>query len=115
MPHHFYLTTKYLRNTKCEGILTRYAAYPQNCLELRSPEGIQLMRVSVCLSSEGDKQGPDEIYIKNWSENEGVFEALCEIGVLEDTGEKIKTGYVYANVGRITPFGRQIFTQLVQV
>ena len=42
----------------------------------------------------------DEICIKNWSENEGILDALVEGGIVEDTGKVEPTGHVVANVVR---------------
>lgn len=36
--------------------------------------------------------------IKNWSENEGILEALVDAGIVRDTGKKISMGLVYANI-----------------
>lgn len=45
--------------------------------------------------------GADEVFIKNWSENEGIKEALVVAGVIQDTGETVPTGYVEANVCKL--------------
>ena len=45
--------------------------------------------------------GENEIFIKNWSENEGVLEALVKAGIVEDTGQTVPTGFVEANVCRL--------------
>ena len=36
----------------------------------------------------------DEVIIKNYSENEGVLEALIHAGIVSDTGETVKMGFV---------------------
>ena len=41
---------------------------------------------------------PNHVYIKNWSENEGVLAALVEAGIVRDTGIYMATGIVLANV-----------------
>ena len=43
----------------------------------------------------------DEVLIKNWSENRGVLEALLKAGVVEDTGQTVRTGNAEANVVRL--------------
>ncbi len=44
----------------------------------------------------------NEILIKNWSENEGILDSLVEQGLVEDTGKVVPTGYVIANIVKIT-------------
>lgn len=36
------------------------------------------------------------VFLKGWSENEGIPEALVKAGVVELTGRKVKTGYCEA-------------------
>lgn len=43
----------------------------------------------------------DCVMIKDYSENKGMVESLTNAGILEDTGIRIKTGYVELNVCRI--------------
>jgi hypothetical protein len=42
--------------------------------------------------------GPDEIIIKNYSENEGMLSALQKSGLVSETVREIQTGHVIANV-----------------
>lgn len=43
----------------------------------------------------------DVVLIKSYSENEGLLEALCESGIVTDSGIRIQSGYVFINVCRI--------------
>jgi len=36
------------------------------------------------------------VFLKGWSENEGVPDALVKAGIVEFTGRKVKTGYCEA-------------------
>jgi hypothetical protein len=47
-------------------------------------------------------QAEGEVFIKNYSENEGVLEALEEGGVLKRTNEQIPCGYTSAQVANLT-------------
>jgi hypothetical protein len=38
--------------------------------------------------------GPDEVFIKNWGENEGMLRALQDAGIVRATGETVRSGYV---------------------
>lgn len=41
---------------------------------------------------------PYEVLIKNYSENEGILQALIDGGILKDTGITISTGFVKLNL-----------------
>ena len=41
------------------------------------------------------------VWIKNWSENEGVLASLTRAGVIEPTGRTAHTGYVMAHEARL--------------
>jgi hypothetical protein len=43
----------------------------------------------------------NEIFVKTWSENEEFAKACMATGLFEDTGERIPTGFVEAQVWRI--------------
>lgn len=43
----------------------------------------------------------DEVIIKNWSENEGIREALQVAGIIGPTLRKIPTGFVLATVHKL--------------
>lgn len=68
----------------------------QTALQLFDPSGEPLCTASVCLVN--DQQAPNQIFIKDWSENEGVLQSLIDAGILSDTGFRIPTGYVEAAV-----------------
>lgn len=51
---------------------------------------------------------PDgHILIKDWSENEGVREALLKAGVIENVAVLVPTGFVYAYLCKLTETARQ--------
>lgn len=41
------------------------------------------------------------VWVKTWSENEGILEALVARGLLEETGRTMPTGYVSAHEARL--------------
>ena len=43
----------------------------------------------------------NELLIKNWSENEGVLQALVDAGVVEDTGRTVPMGRARAHIVRL--------------
>jgi len=45
--------------------------------------------------------GEDEVFIKDYSENEGMLSALIEAGIVADTGRRVRTGYVEVPVCKL--------------
>ncbi len=41
------------------------------------------------------------IFIKNWSENEGMLDALVSAGIVEDTGRTFPCGFTDANLCKL--------------
>lgn len=48
----------------------------------------------------GEELGGGEFFVKTWSENEGIAAAALASGVFEDTGRRVPTGHVEAQVWR---------------
>ena len=45
---------------------------------------------------------PDEhTFIKDWSENEGILDALVSQGIVELTGTTVETGFVHAHLVKV--------------
>lgn len=44
---------------------------------------------------------PGEVFIKTWSENEGMLDFLLKNRIVEDTGREVPTGYVKARVCKL--------------
>lgn len=44
---------------------------------------------------------PNEVIIKDYSENDGMLTALVEIGLVKPTGMQIQTGFVYCPICKI--------------
>lgn len=47
---------------------------------------------------EGTELNRNEILVKTWSENEEWTKGILDCGLFEDTGRRVKTGYVEAQV-----------------
>ena len=62
-------------------------------------DGSPVTTASVNLPDEPLNDG--EVFIKDWSENQGVLAALVAAGIVEDTGRTVRTGFVQANIVRI--------------
>ena len=44
-----------------------------------------------------------EVIIKDYSENEGMFQFLCNNNIITDTGKTVNNGYVSCPIGRLNP------------
>ena len=60
----------------------------------------KMFKATVCLPSY--VPAPRHVMIKDWSENEGVLDALIEAGVIEPPVRKIPINYVVAHECRLT-------------
>ena len=63
-------------------------------VQLKCPDGEPLCTATVNLPDDSIKDG--YVFLKGWSENEGLPEALEEAGMVKLTGRKVATGFVYA-------------------
>jgi hypothetical protein len=83
--------------------------YPADgSIALVSAPGLPNQQVyTVCLAGSYNEVGevpevkPDHVWIKNWSENEGVVAALTDAGLVEVTGATWPCGYTYAIEARL--------------
>lgn len=44
-----------------------------------------------------------EIFVKTWSENAAIREPILALGIFEDTGKRVPTGFTEAEVWRFKP------------
>lgn len=88
--------------------LSRAGHYSDGSWALRlysSEDGSAALTVTVAV--EGTDIPDGHILIKDWSENEGVREALLKAGVIENVAVLIPTGFVYAYLCKLTETARQ--------
>jgi hypothetical protein len=80
---------------QCEAVTTKYG-HNQNALKLFDLEdGCSVAVASVCLPDEQLEN--DEIFIKSWSENQGMRKALEDAGIIGPVLEYIPVGWVKAS------------------
>lgn len=65
----------------------------QNCLRIFE-NGMPYMTASVSLVNEN--QADNEVFIKNWSENDGIMQDLMASGIIGPVMQYIPTGFVEA-------------------
>lgn len=82
----------------CGVYIGRYAN-GQTLLTLSCEDCLPMATASVSIPEYS--HGCGRVFIKNWSENQGILEALVEAGIVEDTGEKVPTGFAEAHVCRL--------------
>ena len=90
----FRLKTKYADCTAY--VVEKTYSQPNNlCLEIHdfhSDEPLLIATTNVA----GYVCDPGHVLIKNWSENEGIYEALLKAGVIGPVVRRVPTGFVEA-------------------
>jgi hypothetical protein len=81
---------------QCRVDIQRYQAGGAPCIRLVSTDGMPIGTATVNVV--GVKLGKTECLIKNYSENEGMLEALTEAGILTATDRTVRVGYAEATV-----------------
>lgn len=61
------------------------------------------MTATVNMSATEDRPPPHHVYIKDWSENEGVLDALIKSGLVEKTGTVARAGFCVAHLVKLKP------------
>ncbi len=91
--------------------LGRYRVDQSPAIILIDAGGLPAMKATVCLV--GQHLTPDEgcVFIKDYSENEGIFDALCKAGILTDTMMvvNVRSHDGYARQGKINETLRHAF------
>ena len=78
------------------------ATYPNGRLAWQLVDADTGEPVTVATVNLPDHALPEgHVFVKDWSENEGVLSALILSGVVEDTGVRVPSGYVDAAMCRI--------------
>lgn len=57
--------------------------------------------LSINLPDKASLLGADEVFVKAWSENEQIAPLVLLTGLFEDTGKRVPTGFVEAQVWRV--------------
>lgn len=99
----------------CVVVATRYAVNGAKALHLIGApgseyEGEPIATCTVNLPDATIKLSNDEIFVKNYSENEGMFSALVHAGLIEEkpTGIEV-SGWVRIPIARLTKLGMSLW------
>lgn len=79
-------------DTDCYLKVESYAANDRPCLRLFDCENYEPMATATVNIME-ETPAPNCVFIKTWSENEGILEALEKAGVVKRTGRQILCGF----------------------
>ncbi|AXQ64419.1 hypothetical protein L3Y19_gp050 [Gordonia phage Neville] len=88
----FHIKTKYL-DDEAELVFGKYQD-GSIALQLFSPEEGPLSTATVCL--EGSKPAPGNVFIKDWSENEGTYDGLRKAGIIGESVRSHPAGFAIA-------------------
>ena len=82
----------------CRVIVAHYDADRSVCLRLVTTGNppSPVATATVCLAGQGLTPPPGYCFIKDYSENEGILEALTEAGIVSPTGEIVPVGFAHA-------------------
>jgi hypothetical protein len=96
-----------------EGCTVEFAQYAEGGVALILwAWGEPQCTASVNLTPYGSRRlQADEVWLKGWSENEGVPDALERAGFVILTGEVMPQGLVHAQLGRLTPAAMAAYHQ----
>lgn len=76
---------------ECNAVIKTYQDNGNTAIQLISDDGEPIARATVNL---GHKLAKDKAYIKDYSENEGMLDALVDAGIVKQILTYDKTGYV---------------------
>jgi len=94
------LSAKYITRSDnpCKIVKSAYVEDKSTAIQILSKNNEPLSTATVWLHEQ-----PAEgcVWIKNWSENEGVLESLTEAKIIEPTGRTCPTGWVEAHEAKL--------------
>lgn len=90
--HKITVNTKYIKDTEAV-VYAKLYGNGSTALLISDLNGERLFTATVALEETPQK---GFVFIKDWSENEGVLQCLIDQGVIRQPVREIKTGFVYA-------------------
>ena len=88
------------KNTNGGEVHSKYYMDGSTALVIYSARGKEAT-ATVCLAPIGPAAEEGFVWLKGWSENEGIPEALEKAGIVRRTGELYPTGHVAAELAEI--------------
>ncbi len=100
----FALKTKYIDEPSVKIVNEgKYHSTQQNCFRVKSDTGEMICQMSMAIPDYGSLKD-DECFLKSYSENEGLLEALLAQGIIKDLGISMNSGFVNLRCVRILRF-----------
>lgn len=87
------IDAKYVQEDSARLIFGRYQDGSIAMLLESAGTGERLCTATVCLTAYGEKPRDGNVFIKDYSENEGVLNALQKAGVVGDVIRSVPAGY----------------------
>jgi hypothetical protein len=75
---------------------TRRYGDDSRAIQAFSEFGENLFTATVCLIDYHEKPAEGNVFIKTWSENEGVYECLLQLGIIGTKIREVPAGYAVA-------------------
>ena len=91
-----HVTTKFID----DEVYFQLGRYQDNSIAIKislAMTGEPMGVATVCLAQYKEKPAEGNVFIKNWSENEGILESLQESGILGESVAQHKTGFATAD------------------
>lgn len=85
----------------CDAFFCQYAAGNTAIQLVERETGEPWAKATVNVPDLADALGKGEVFIKDYSENEGMMDALVAAGVVEDTGRSEPIGYTEARIAKL--------------
>lgn len=79
----------------------KFAEYAENNIAILIVDEFSEERLAVASVNLDELPPKGHVWLKGWSENEGIPEALEKAGIVELTGETTPTGYVEAQLAKL--------------
>lgn len=86
-------------------VLDRYVHGGGVAIEVYGEEGREY---TATVNIQGQDPGENCVWLKGWSENEGVPEALVQAGIVKLTGKTCQTGFAVALHAELTPLALSV-------
>ena len=81
--------------------LPEFARYDNGRLAIKMVETDEMPYATLTVNMPNDFLAEDEVFIKDWAENEEMVLALLEQGWLEYTGREVQAGFAIAKVAHL--------------
>ena len=88
------------KNTNGGDVVSAFYSDGSTALIIQSERGKEAT-ATVCLAPEGPTPENGFVWLKGWSENEGIPEALEKAGIVKRTGDVFPTGFVFAELAEL--------------